>query len=289
MRYLYALLFSLVLCCGAQAQTPDELQATVSYLASDELRGRDNNSEGIRKAQNYIVKELYIAGIPYKYQKVPMANCRNLVAWVKGSSDEYIVVGAHLDHIGAFRNRIYNGADDNASGSAAILELAKRLSDVKPIRSIVFVWFTSEEDGYYGSKYFVKNPILPCGDSCKTCKKLPVFMLNLDMVGHLNKKLPRVIQWKEIDPLLLPLFERYEFAKRITYNNNFVSSDHVPFYNAGIPCVALHTGLTKEYHAVTDDADTLDYSGMVKVCHYAYDLILSVAGIQPPNYELMKR
>ena len=284
LKQLCGAVLALFLLCGSvQAQTPEELRETVSYLASDELRGRASGSAGIKEAQEYIVEELKAVGIETHYQPVPKANCRNVVAWIKGASDDYIVVGAHLDHMGVQRDKVINGADDNASGSAAILALAKRVAKIrklapfKPLRSVVFVWFTAEERGLVGARHYVSSPLSPHGD------KLPIFMLNLDMVGHLGSKIPRLAANGAFipDEVLNSLAEKYPFAPRITLRNRQAASDQIPFYNKGVPCVMLHTGMHSRYHRPSDDTETLDFPGMAEVCHYAYDLMMAIAGVVP--------
>lgn len=273
MRYIFLLL--LLLCSNVQAQTPAELRGSVDYFASDELRGRATGSPGIVKAQEYIADELCDVGIKVHYQRVPNLDCNNLIAWVDGTSKEYIIVGAHLDHVGVKQGRVINGADDNASGSAALLGLAKRLADTKPVHTLVFVWFTGEERGLIGSRYYTLNPHYG---------RLPVFMLNLDMIGHLSDEIPdrKVTQ---PDKVLAPLFEKYPFAERITFKGRRAASDHLPFVDKNVASIMLHTGLHKHYHRSTDDTDTLDYFGMAEVCDYAHDIILAVAG-EVPEYIL---
>jgi len=281
-RLCWVALALLLLCSSVQAQTPEELRATVSYLASDELRGRATGSAGIKKAQEYIAKELRTVDIEPRFQPVPSQKCRNVVAWIKGINSEYIVVGAHLDHVGTNRRRqIVNGADDNASGSAAVLALAKRLSKIKPYRSIVFVWFTGEEYGLIGSRYYAANPLSPDPD-------LPIFMLNLDMVGHLGTEAPREAGAPPLKPdeVLDPLFEKYPFAERITLRGGDAASDQTPFHQKKVPCVFLHTGMHRHYHQPSDDTDTLDFPGMVAVCNYAYDLTLAISG-EVREYNIM--
>jgi Zn-dependent M28 family amino/carboxypeptidase len=177
--------------------------------------------------------------------------------------------------VGVKQGRVINGADDNASGSAALLGLAKRLTEIKPIHTIVFVWFTGEERGLIGSRYYTEKP---------HNGRLPVFMLNLDMIGHLSDEIPdrKVTQ---PDKVLAPLFEKYPFAERITFKGKRGASDHSPFLDKNVASIMLHTGLHKHYHRSTDDTDTLDYFGMAEVCDYAHDIILAVAG-EVPEYIL---
>ena len=247
---------------AAQSAIGQDIQSDTEFLASDALRGRASGSAGILEAQNYIIAELKSAGIQVTTQKV--VNCQNVIATIEGAQPEtYIVVGAHLDHMGVVRDYIQNGADDNASGSAAILELAKRVKKAKPLRTVVFVWFTYEETGMNGSRDYVKAQAKP-----------PVFMLNLDMVGHLKdggaRGNPKAGE-------LADLFARYPFARKITNRGSDRGSDQRSF-NRLCPTVFLNTGMEKEYHTSRDDADTLDYPGIYKVCDYAFGIIMQVCG-----------
>jgi Zn-dependent M28 family amino/carboxypeptidase len=226
----------------------------------------------MRDAQAYIAAALKAEGIPVTYQAV--AGCRNMIATIEGTQPEtHVVVGAHLDGLGVFtapggRKYIQNGADDNATGSAVILELAKRVKQITPIRTVKFIWFTAEEDGLVGSRHYVKN------------NPLPVAMLNLDMVGHLKDNL-RDRRKRSKDPGDLDhLYEKYEFARRITYRGAGRASDQAPFARAGVPSMMLITGLHDKYHTSRDDADTLDYEGLEKVANYAFDIIVHIAGRQ---------
>jgi len=296
---IWKCLIAFVLCVVPQcieAQTVTEFREVVGYLADDAREGRETASKGLYAAQQYLAKELREAGFDARYQeiKTPKGKCRNLIAWVQGASDKYIVVGAHLDHIGMRgRQVVMNGADDNASGSAMVLALAKRFKEqerrqgIVPLpHSIVFIWFTGEEHGFWGSQYFVDHPILP---GAKHGDTLPTFMLNLDMVGRLSGY-SRV--WKAdnqipLSKILDDLFTRYPFAQRITYRDGSKDSDHYPFYKAGVPIVSLFTGLHQDYHRSTDDAKKIHYEGMVQVFQYAFDLLMGVLSTDENNYDFI--
>ncbi len=238
------------------------MQADVKYLASDELQGRASNSVGYAKAAEYVKTQCPGA------TSDPVGN----VVKVLSGGSEVIVVGAHLDHLGARRGRIYNGADDNASGSAMVLELARRLVAKPPAATLVFIWFTGEEDGFIGSTYYVKHPVLPLARH--------VFMLNMDMVGHL-KELRTTMP--DVPSTLRDLYAIYPFAPDITLRRDS-GSDQVPFADAGIPVVFLHTGLHRYYHQPGDDADTLNYGGMEQIVNYAEELLRRLAGKQIDPY-----
>jgi len=307
LRYLLCLIFCMAAPRYIEGQTITEFREVVTYLADDERQGRDTASKGIYAAQQYIAKELRDYGFDARYQEftTPKGKCRNIIAWVQGASDQYMVVGAHLDHVGV-RGRtvvvdhkvvrrpvVLNGADDNASGSAMVLALAKRFKDeerrqgIVPLpHSIVFVWFTGEEHGFWGSQYFVDNPVLP---NAVRGQKLPIFMLNLDMVGRLAGY-GQV--WKNEAPVPLTkilddLFTRYAFAQKITFRDGSDSSDHYPFHRKGIPIVMLHTGLHQDYHRSTDDADKIHYNGMVQIFECAFDLLMGVIYMDGNNYDFV--
>ncbi len=277
MNFFRALFCVLALTTTCNAQTTSELKEHVTYLASDALRGRATASEGYNQAAKYVYEKCQEYGLQVRYQKV--GNCKNVIAWV-GKSDTVVVAGAHLDHIGTTRRgAVYSGADDNASGSGALLGLAKRFANgPTPGCTVVFQWYTGEERGFLGSKYYVKNPLLPENDPNI---KAHVFMLNLDMIGRL--KLQRKLDF-DVPAILQELYKKYPYARGITFRTG-ARSDQVSFAAVGIPVVFLHTGLHSDYHRVTDDADKINYNGMVKVCDYAYDLLDLVIG-DVPSYEL---
>jgi Iap family predicted aminopeptidase len=287
MKWLRSLLIIVVMgiCSLTHAQTAEELRSTVEYLASQELRGRATATKDIQKAQDWIVARCQEAGLQVQRQTVPTprGKCQNVIAWIEGSDPtQVVVIGAHLDHIGVRNRRVYPGADDNASGSAAVLGLAKRFAaGTQPAFTIAFQWYTGEEINPYlvGSKYYVKNPTLPVGDPDIDQH---IVMLNIDMIGHLKKKYATDV---DVDSLLETLFPKYPFAKSITFKRNS-GSDQVSFDNGGVPVAFLHTGTAfGTYHKTTDKPDTLNYRGMEAICNFAYDFInLIVAQDVPPDY-----
>jgi len=282
----------------AEGQTVGEMRETVTYIASDECAGRETGSKGLFRAQQYIAQELRDAGLDPRYQEVSSPQkCQNIVAFVQGASDKYIVVGAHLDHIGTQRRRVMNGADDNASGSAAILAMAIDLhkqqnTTLVPIRhSVVFVWFTGEEHGFWGSNWYAKNLLTPVNGELKATETLPIFMLNLDMVGRLRWNFEQVaipgdIELPVVD-ILERLYRRYDFGKHVVYRDGSADSDHWPFFQRGVPYVLLHTGLHPDYHESGDDTDKINYEGMLKVTHFAQDLLGAILNAGEPEYDFI--
>lgn len=210
------------------------------------------------------------------------AEVKNVVAVLEGDgphADETVVIGAHYDHLGyggegSFvpnAKEIHNGADDNASGTTALLEIARILAtrEKKPSRRIVFIAFTAEERGLIGSARYTKEPLFPLDKT--------VAMLNLDMVGRLtDDKL--IIQGgdtaKEFQPIVDKLnADKYRF--KITHNGGgFGPSDHSSFYAKQIPVMHFFTGLHADYHRPSDDFEKVNADGLVRVA----ELVADVAG-----------
>ncbi len=280
MLRIIAILFALATPCFAQ--TADELKSHVEFLASDAMGGRKTASKEFVLAAEYVAQQCKDYGLDVMYQQVPLRGgrvCHNVIAWIEGvNTDSVVVVGAHLDHTGKSRNgTVNNGADDNASGSAAVLGLAKRFAaGPKPPCTLVFQWYTGEEVGFVGSRYYVRNPMFPRD---KPDIKKHKFMINIDMVGRLRSASVKGSDF-DLPAILKELYVKYPFARRITLRGDS-GSDQVPFGRAGIPNVFLHTGLHRDYHRPSDDAHKINYEGLAMICNYAYDLTNKVMGTKP--------
>ncbi|MBN1158098.1 MAG: M28 family peptidase [Bacteroidales bacterium] len=205
----------------------------------------------------------------------------NIVAVVNGTDpelkNEFITAGAHLDHIGVVSNHIYNGADDNASGSAAILEIAEAVARSRPKRSVLFLLYTGEEMGMLGSYHFVNHTPVPL----ETMK----VNINLDMIGHLNGIASDLIALtaEKMDPGLKNVVN--EVNRRTVnlvldstdYTSYFDRSDHYSFYLAGIPYILFSTGEHGLYHTPGDDAEKIDYDFLEQVSKMTYEVIMELA------------
>ena len=179
--------------------TSNELKTHLYIVASDEMEGRDTGSEGQKKAGNYLIEQYQKMGVSHPksmssyYQIVPtealngrrgnLPQSENILAFIEGSEkpEEIIVVSAHYDHVGMSNGEIFNGADDDGSGTVALLEMAQAFQLAKkagngPKRSILFLHVTGEEHGLLGSKYYADNPIFPMANT--------VANLNIDMIGR---------------------------------------------------------------------------------------------------------
>ncbi|TVR59214.1 MAG: M20/M25/M40 family metallo-hydrolase [Spirochaetaceae bacterium] len=186
-------------------------------------------------------------------------------------SSEYVVIGAHHDHLGAFTDDpagIYHGADDNASGVAAVLELAEYFATTGPRdRTLVFVTFTGEEYGLLGSQIFVRDQIVQT-------EKIAL-MINLDMLGR-NPDQPVRVYTGRIPPERRERLEGFAEKHRVevTFRTGRLDavSDHFPFHSAGVPVVSFFTGLHDDYHTPHDTAERLDYDRMERIVRVVADL-----------------
>ena len=204
----------------------------------------------------------------------------NVVGYIDNGAPQTIVFGAHLDHLGygedgnsmirTGEKNIHNGADDNASGTAALMELAKMLRRSKLKKhNFLFIAFSGEELGLYGSKYFVEHPTIPLNSIS--------YMVNMDMVGRMNDS-SRVVTiggygtsptWGNLIRTNTP---RGGFSVKID-SSGTGPSDHTSFYRKDIPVLFFFTGLHTDYHKPSDDADKINYRGTLIIVKYIYDLV----------------
>ena len=227
------------------------------------------------------------------------AEVKNVVAVLEGEgplADETVVIGAHYDHLGRAgegslapnesKGDIHNGADDNASGAAALVEVARRLvaSGKKPPRRIVFIAFTGEERGLIGSAKYCKEPLIPLEKT--------VAMLNMDMVGRLDGEkliIQGVDTAKEFGGIIDELNKQAGF-KVTKQPGGFGPSDHSSFYGHKIPVMHFFTGTHKDYHRPSDDFDKVNVDGMRRVVDLVAETAEDVAALPAkPSYLETKR
>lgn len=282
--------------------TAAELQEHVETLADDVFEGRGVGTRGGRAAAQYIVKQLQAsrlqpAGSDKEYFQPCDRGGRNILALLPGSDaalkDEYIVVGAHYDHVADGRmghangpiGYVHNGADDNASGCAALLETIEALSDAQlaPRRSILFAFWDGEEMGMLGSKRWVAAGKIPSKDI-----KLAV---NIDMIGRMREGRLEVDGTRTGYGLRRFLSRNdnpatwLDFSWELTAN-----SDHWPFLERQIPVVLLHTGLHDDYHRPSDDADKINRTGLEAASRYLLDIVVAAANADKlPAYRAARR
>jgi len=290
-------IFSVSFPLSAQFSTEaDRLKEHVNFLASDALLGRGFGTSQGREAAGYIADRMREAGIeplngsyyhPFSH-RMGILNIEgvNVAGIIPGGDpelrDEYIVLGAHYDHLGWKMEEedtvVYNGADDNASGTASIIEIGRNLafSGEAPGRSVIIVAFDGEESGLIGSTRFVQDGVVP--------PHRIRLMLSLDMVGMVEANggldLIGVELLEDDERLTGELASDHEI--RISKSNRRIGmrTDTAPFGEVGIPSVHAFTGLESPYHKPEDDADKLDYEGMAAVVEYLSDVTMHLSRVE---------
>ena len=207
----------------------------------------------------------------------------NVVAYLPGSDpvlkDEYVVIGSHHDHLNVREGRILPGADDNASGSVAMLAIAKAMMVERPKRSVIFVWHTAEERGLVGAYYFVQHCPVPV-------EKITA-NLNLDMItrndpngiyligsNKISSELDK--SFKDVNAASVKLTLDYKYEDPGEPNRFFFRSDHYPYMRYGIPGVWIFCGTTPDYHTERDVEERVDYAKMEKVTRLTYLVAMDV-------------
>lgn len=284
--------------------TEQELKDHILYLTSDKNSGRYPGGKINRKITSYIERDFKNSNIPAfnkSYKQAFTAKLRvkkgeapkkdvktwNVIGVIVGSDpvlkNEYVVLGAHYDHLGmgggpsskSDKIAIHHGADDNASGTSALLEIGEKLMSQRAAlkRSVILVAFGAEEQGLLGSKYFVEHPVVPLSQI-----KL---MINMDMVGRLNSEnhvymggagtFPGGMElMRELGPPL--------GLSPMVHAGSVGGSDHVSFYKKNISVLGIHTGGHPQYHTPEDTVDLINFKGQKQVCEYVFNAIMKVAG-----------
>jgi hypothetical protein len=278
------------LIAAMESITADELHDHVDLLAADALEGRAAGSRGGQAAARYIETQLATLGLAPageggRYTQPFYGSHRNVIARLEGHDeafkDEWIVICAHYDHVGYGTAQtsngpigyIHNGADDNASGVAVLLETIEAFWHLHqpPRRSILFAFWDGEEQGLLGSKYWMNHPTVPVSNVR--------LALNCDMVGRLrNGRLELggsrsgfgLRQLLASRTLPTDLWIHYDWELK-------ENSDHWPFFQWNIPVVLLHTGLHDDYHRPSDDVERINREGMQDVAAYLFDLAYRAA------------
>jgi Zn-dependent M28 family amino/carboxypeptidase len=280
-----------------------ELKDHITFLTSDKNSGRYPGGKVNKRVVKYIKNDFKKSGIPpflKSYEQPFTSQLRvkkgdkpkeavetwNVIGFIEGNDPmlkhEYVVLGAHYDHLGmgggpsskSDKIEIHHGADDNASGTSALLEIGEKLMEHKAAlkRSILLVAFGAEEQGLLGSRYFADNPVVPLSQI-----KL---MINMDMVGRLNDAkqvymggagtFPGGVElMKELGPPL--------GLSPVVHAGSVGGSDHVSFYKKNISVLGIHTGGHPQYHTPEDTVALINFEGQKQVCQYIFNAIMKVA------------
>jgi Zn-dependent M28 family amino/carboxypeptidase len=323
-KILILLLLTVTISCTSQINSvsvvnPTEYMNSITALdskthlykvASDEMQGRETGSAGQKKAGQYLIDQYKSNTVPFPtgatdyYQKVPssflnairnqnLSDSENIWAYIEGSEkpNELIVISAHYDHIGIENGEIYNGADDDGSGTVALLEIAQAFSIAKkqgngPKRSILFLHVTGEEHGLLGSSYYTENPLFPLSNT--------ITNINIDMIGRhdafhndssnyiyligsdfLSTDLFKICE--NANKNYVNLFLDYKYNDKNDPNRFYYRSDHYNFAKNGIPSVFLFTGVHADYHKATDEVDKIEFDVLAKRTQLAFTIAWDLA------------
>ena len=290
--------------------TPEELSTHLHIVASDEMEGRDTGTEGQKKAGKYLIEQYKKNNISFPseandwYQKVPsefmakgfspkLNDSENIWAFIKGSEkpEEILVISAHYDHVGTKNGEVYNGADDDGSGTVALLELAQAFAKAKkdgfgPKRSILFLHVTGEEYGLHGSRFYSENPLFPL--------KNTIADINIDMIGRRDTLHPDTNNYiyvigsdrlsselhtinEEVNKKYTQLTLDYKYNDRNDPERIYYRSDHYNFAKKGVPAIFFFNGVHADYHMASDTPDKIEYDALAKRAQLAFALAWELA------------
>jgi hypothetical protein len=290
--------------------TAESLKTKLTIVASDEMEGRETGSKGQKKAGNYLISQYEKSKISFPkgansyYQPVPAAflnakrnenlpDSENIWAYIEGSEkpDEVLVISAHYDHVGIKNGDIYNGADDDGSGTVAILQIAEAFQKAKkaghgPKRSILFLHVTGEEHGLHGSRFYSENPLFPIANT--------IADINIDMIGRRDEEHANTNNYVYVigaDRLSTDLHKitvnqnkkytkidlDFKFNDPKDPNHFYERSDHYNFAKHGIPAVFLFNGVHADYHQKTDEVEKIEFDALAKRAQLAFAIAWELA------------
>ena len=299
------LLIGFLSCKNEPKVAKNNIKEDVSFLANDKLEGRQTGTEGEVLASEYLIKrfkeigvqpkgtEGFLQSFSFKPKTDPHSEVvfttnadstitgHNVIGFIDNKAKTTIVIGAHYDHLGfggegsLYRGEdkaIHNGADDNASGVAVMLNLASRLkvkndqAEVKDKNNYLFMAFSGEEMGLLGSNYFSKNPTIDAASIN--------YMINMDMVGRMKVDSTLAVYGTGTSPMFKQTLKSNNDKFKLVENESGVGpSDHTSFYLVDIPVLHFFTGQHEDYHKPGDDSEKLNYEGMDLISDYIYDII----------------
>ena len=292
------ILFISIISCQQNITYENRINDDVNYLSNDKLEGRKTGSKGEQIAADYIADRFkslkieakgtntYFQDFSFNKPSNPhdqvsfsetendsMVFSKNVIGYIDNNTEHTVVIGAHYDHLGYggegslyVGSEIHNGADDNASGTALMLDLASQLTFNNRNNNYLFIAFSGEEMGLLGSNYFVKNPTIDLSSVN--------YMINLDMVGRLKEDKSLAVYGVGTSPIFKQTINSNNESFNIIENESGVGpSDHTSFYINDIPVLHFFTGQHSDYHKPSDDADKVNFEGIKEISDYIYSII----------------
>ena len=292
------ILFISIVSCNNNISYENRIFDDINYLADNKLEGRQTGSKGEQIAADYIADRFKVLKIDAKgtdsyfqdfsfnkssnpHEQVTFEDTdnenrifsKNVIGFIDNGAKNTVVIGAHYDHLGYggqgslyVGKEIHNGADDNASGTALMLDLANQLKFDNFNNNYLFIGFSGEEMGLLGSNYFVKNPTIDLSSIN--------YMINLDMVGRLKEDKSLAIYGVGTSPIFKQTINSNNDSFNIIENESGVGpSDHTSFYINDIPVLHFFTGQHADYHKPSDDPDKINYQGVKEISDYIFSLI----------------
>ena len=292
------ILFISIVSCNNNISYENRIFDDINYLADNKLEGRQTGSKGEQIAADYIADRFKVLKIDAKgtnsyfqdfsfnkssnpHEQITFEDTdnenqifsKNVIGFIDNGAKNTVVIGAHYDHLGYggqgslyVGKEIHNGADDNASGTALMLDLANQLKFDNFNNNYLFIGFSGEEMGLLGSNYFVKNPTIDLSSIN--------YMINLDMVGRLKEDKSLAIYGVGTSPIFKQTINSNNDSFNIIENESGVGpSDHTSFYINDIPVLHFFTGQHADYHKPSDDPDKINYQGVKEISDYIFSLI----------------
>lgn len=286
------------LSCKKEKAPAITLEEDVYFLASDSLGGRETGTAQELMAADYIKQRMeglqlnpagdagtYYQTFSFKPKKDPHQEVvyvsgdssvtgTNVIGYIDNKAENTVIIGAHYDHLGMGGESslhregtaIHNGADDNASGVAVMLQIADSLAKREDNHNYLFMAFSGEEIGLLGSNYFAKNPTVDLGKVN--------YMINMDMVGRLREDWTLSVSGTGTSPIWGQVLNSTNPGFKLVLKESGVGpSDHTSFYLQDLPVLHFFTGQHEDYHKPTDDADKLNYEGMEMIVGYITSVI----------------
>lgn len=290
--------------------TSSELSKHLYIVADDNMEGRNTGEPGQKRAGEYLINEYKKNGISFPpgatdfYQKVPsefmkrgfapkLNDSENIWTFIEGTEkpNEVLVISAHYDHVGMKNGEVFNGADDDGSGTVALLEIAQAFKKAKddgfgPKRSILFLHVTGEEHGLHGSRFYSENPLFPIENT--------IADINIDMIGRRDTLHPKTNNYvyvigsdrlsselhtinEEVNAKYTQLELDYKYNDRKDPERIYFRSDHYNFAKKGIPAIFFFNGIHADYHQSSDTPDKIEYDALAKRAQLAFVLAWELA------------